>query len=93
MCSNNTQAHPPIDAKNPKETSSNATSTNITHCGRGARGRSSNPFIISEAEESGEDDTHSKLSTLSKNNLSSESDSDSDSDSDDGFIVDNTCFD
>ena len=61
--------------------------------GFGSRGRVSNPFILSEAEESGDEDSDSEASLRSKRHSSSDSDSDSDSESGDCFIVDNNCFD
>jgi hypothetical protein len=76
------------------ETSSSKTSSSKTkHRRVGSRGRVSNPFILSEAEESGDEDSDSEASLRSKRHSSSDSDSDSDSESGDCFIVDNNCFD
>ena len=79
--------------RNAETSSSKRSSSSIKHRHVGSRGRVSNPFIISEAEESGDEDTDSKASSRSKCHSSSDSDSESDSESDDCFIVDNNCFD
>ncbi len=71
-----------------------ASFSNHKHRRKYTRCQKSNPFIISEAEESRDDDTNSTSSTFSKDKSSSDSDSnsDSDSDSDDCILVDNNSF-
>ena len=79
--------------ENAETTSRKASTPSIKHRHVESRGRVSNPFIISEAEESGDEDSDSEASSRSKLHPSSDSDSESDSESDDCFIVDNNCFD
>jgi len=79
--------------ENAETTSRKASTPSIKHRHVGSCGRVSNPFIISEAQESGDEDSDSEASSRSKLHPSADSDSESDSESDDCFIVDNNCFD
>jgi len=72
--------------ENPENAKSTASCSKRKHRRKCTRDQTSNPFIISEAEESGEDKTNSTSSTFSSD---SDSNSDSDSDSDDCILVDN----
>ena len=79
--------------KNAETYSRKKSMPSIKHRHVGSPDRVSNPFIISEAEESGDEDTDSKASSRSKRHSFSDSDSESDSESDDCFFLDNNCFD
>ena len=94
QCSENGPTKTVLSTLENAETSSSKTSSPKTEHRRvGSGGHVSNPFIISEAEESGDEDSDSEVCSRSKRHSSSDSDSDSDSQSDDCFIVDNNCFD